>query len=257
MKTTWLASVADWISISFEKLSPAAYRFLAAVLPYSTPLPVAWLTMRSAEKFLSFTPTIAFVFVFALEGIGLWFTSLFVDSIIDWIRSKNWKTFGLVIMFGLVVSAYVAILVNLNVTLEAVNNGFENPYLARVITLLCFLPLLTGVGNGYYKWKLEQKGDSISERDYQREREEKIRQERREDRLKSKLIQAGINPLVAPQIQYSAESVSSQYDYKRTDWRTLSDKDRHRIVHALSVADIMQEFGVSQATAYNWKAKEF
>lgn len=255
MKTTWLASVADWISVSFEKLSPAAYRFLAAVLPYSTPLPVAWLTMSSAEKFLSFTPTIAFVFVFALEGIGLWFTSLFVDSIIDWIRSKNWKTFGLVIMFGLVVSAYVAILVNLNVTLEAVNNGFENQYLARVITLLCFLPLLTGVGNGYYKWKLEQKGDSISERDYQREREDKIRQERREDHLKTKLISAGINPLTN-QFQAQTDSVRPQ-ESKRTDWRTLSDKEKHRVIHALSVDEIMQEFGVSQATAYNWKGKEF
>lgn len=256
MKTTWLASVADWISVSFERLSPAMYRLLAAILPYSTPLPVAWLTMKSAERFLNFTPSIAFVFVFALEGIGLWFTSLFVDAIIDWIRSKNWKTFGLVFMFGAVVSAYVLILVNLNVTLETVNNGFENPYLARVITLLCFLPLLTGVGNGYYKWKLEQRGESISEKEYQRNLEERIRQEKREDRLKSRLIKAGINPL---EVQYQSQSEHVQERGSREkprDWRNLSDDQKYRVVHILSIKEIMDEFPVSEATAYNWKNKE-
>lgn len=153
--TNWLANLFDWLGEVFEKFNPSAFRFLAAILPYASPLPVAWLTSRSSADILHFSPAVAFVFVFALEGMGLWFTSLLVDSIVDAIRSKNAKSYILVLIFGIVVSAYIFILVNLNVTLEQAS-GKVVPALSQVITLICFLPLLTGVGNGYYKLKLEQ-----------------------------------------------------------------------------------------------------
>ena len=62
----WLASVFEWLGETFEKFNPAAFRFLAAFLPYLTPFPVAWITMTSAKEFLKFTPEVAFIFVFAL-----------------------------------------------------------------------------------------------------------------------------------------------------------------------------------------------
>ena len=172
----WLANTFDWLGETFEKFNPAAFRFLAAILPYTTPFPVAWLTMRSTEQFLNFTPGVAFAFVFGLEGMGLWFTSLFVDAVIDWIGSRNTKTSVLVLLFALVVGAYVYLLVNLNVTLK-IGESDTNATLQRVITLLCFLPLLTGVGNGYYKWKLEQESKTNKRLQTTTELEEKRHQE--------------------------------------------------------------------------------
>lgn len=250
-KTEWLADFFENLGKMFEKFNPAAFRFLAAVLPYSTPFPVAWLTMRSAEAFLGFTPGVAFTFVFGLEGMGLWFTSLFVDSIIDVIRSRNTKTIVLVVLFGLVVVAYVSLLVNLNVTLKA-TTGESNPALERVITLLCFLPLLTGVGNGYYKWKLEQNDKEVKREELATSTANQIRQEKREDRLKKKMIDKGMNPMV--QYQSSTPTPAPAVEKpKKDDWRLLTRQEKHEVKYVLSVQQVMDKYPVSRATVYNWK----
>lgn len=252
-KNLWLAHIFEDLGETFEKFNPALFKFLAAVLPYSTPFPVAWLTMRSAETFLDFTPQVAFTFVFGLEGMGLWFTSLFVDSIIDVIRSRNPKTMSLVLLFGFVVAAYVFLLVNLNVTLKT-STGDSNPALERVITLLCFLPLLTGVGNGYYKWKLEQNDKEIKKAETEAATANQIRQERREDRLKSKMIEKGMNPLQVTQYQSSTPTpIPEPEKAKKDDWRLLTPQERHEVRYVLTPKEIMKKYPVSKATAYNWK----
>lgn len=174
-KRNFLATIFDWLGDAIERFGPSAFRFLAAVLPYLTPIPVAWLTADSSAEFLNFPPQIAFLFVFALEGIGLWFTSLLVDAVVDWVRSRNWKSFTPVLLFLGTVVVYVYILVNLNVTLEEAV-GSPNPALSRVITLLCFLPLLTGIGNGYYKLKLDYKTQSELDRQHREDLELRNRQ---------------------------------------------------------------------------------
>jgi len=186
----WLAGIFDWLGDALERFNPSAFRFLAALLPYLTPIPVAWLTAHSASDFLHFTPEVSFVFVFALEGIGLWFTTMLVDSVVDWIRSKNWKSIVPVILFGITVGAYVLILVNLNVTLEEAS-GNINPALSQVITLMCFLPLITGVGNGYYKLKLESKTDSERARERQDALDAQIRSENNRLKLQKFQIKYG------------------------------------------------------------------
>ena len=265
-KTTWLADAFDWAGEVFERFNPAAFRFLAAILPYMTPFPVAWLTMRSAETFLDFTPGVAFAFVFGLEGMGLWFTSLFVDAVIDWIRSRNAKTSALVVLFGLVVTAYVFLLVNLNVTLKT-STGNSDPALERVITLLCFLPLLTGVGNGYYKWKLETKGaeqkvqtdaKALEEKRHQEqvEIEERDKERARQDKLQRRMIKAGMNPLTV-QMQSVVETPAPAVQApKKSDWRVLSQKEKFEVKHSLTIQQIVDAYGVSRVTAYNWKAMD-
>ena len=171
MRDTKLALAVNWLGDSVEAFGPSIYRLLAAVLPYSTPIPVAWLTMKSAEFLLQFDPWVSFVFVFGLEGIGIWFTGLFVEALVDYINSKNRKSFAMVLLFGLVVAGYIYILVNLNVVLKNAAGG-ANPSLSKVVTLLCFLPLMTGVGNGYYKLKLDKQ---------RKEREHLEREQKLED----------------------------------------------------------------------------
>lgn len=245
-----MANFFDWLGEVFEKFNPSAYRFLGATLPYLTPLPVAWLTANSAEKFLNFTPTIAFIFVFVLEGIGLWFTSLLVDGVVDWIRSRNWKTGAIVVVLGLAVMAYIYLLVSLNVLLE----DNTNPVRAQVITLLCFLPLISGIGNGYYKLKL--KSETVAENSvrYEQEKEERIRKEKNDLKLAGKLIKAGIDPRQGIQ-QYQSTAPSVVANTPKGDWRLLDEKDRNRCRHQLSTSEIMSEFHVSRATAFEWKKK--
>lgn len=244
------------IDTFFEQFNISAYKVLASVLPYGTPLPVAWLTMRSAESFLGFAGWISFIFVFCLEGLGLWFTSLFVDSIIDVIRSRNIKTLGLVALFGAVVFVYVYILVNLNVTLKSSSADY-NPALAQVITLLCYLPLLSGVGNAYYKWQLEQRAKSEIQAEKQEEKEYKIRQEKREDKIKSKMIERGMNPMLT---QYQLDSPTPlpamRENKKKDDWRLLTYEEKREVIHVLKIPEIMEKYGVGRATAYNWKSKK-
>lgn len=244
MRTNWLANCFNWIGEVFEKFNPSAFRFFAALLPYVSPIPVAWLTMSSASDFLHFPPNIAFAFVFVLEGIGLWFTSLLVESVVDWITNKNTKSFFMVLVFGIAVSIYIYILVNLNVTLELVA-GKSTPELARVITLLCFLPLLTGIGNGYYKLKLEANDKKFKSEAERKEDDRKRQEAERQDRLTRYKIKHGINPDVQV-YQQSVPQVSVDHkasEYKDKIWKFL-DEQYSKNGRVSRVVDVTKKFNL-------------
>jgi hypothetical protein len=194
MKTTnFLANIFNWLGEVFEVFNPAAFRFLAATLPYITPVPVAALTQSSATQFLGFSPTVSMLFVFGLEGIGLWFTTMLVDAVVEAIRSKNKGGWLVVGLFVFTVGAYITILVDLNVTLEE-SIGSRSATFGHVVTLLCFLPLITGIGNGYYKLTLKRNTEIEAARQKEAETAEKIRQENNDLKLKKAALKAGFNP---------------------------------------------------------------
>lgn len=251
-----LAKIVDWLGEVFERLNPSLFRFLAAFLPYLSPVPVSIVTASSAGQFLSFDPTTAFILVFVLGGIGLWFTSLLVDAVVDYIRAGNfrdWKSLSVVILFTVAILAYIGVEVGLNV---AIHNEDTTPQRQLVIFLLSMLPLITGVGNGYYKLKLQQTLDSKDSRRRTEEREERIRQEKREDRIKKRMIDKGMNPVQVTQYQQEVVIPQAVEKSKKDDWRLLNKSERHEVKYVLSVPDIMEKYGVSKATAYNWKKAE-
>jgi len=274
--TTWLGDIFEWLGNVFEVFNPSAFRFLAAVLPYLTPIPVAVLTSNSASDFLHFTPSVAFTFVFALEGIGLWFTSMFVDSVVEWVRSRNIKSSAPVVLFALTISAYIYILVTLNVTLEAAI-GNVSPFLSRVVTLLCFLPLITGVGNGYYKLQIDYKNKILSERDHSESREDqlrreaderaaRIRKENNELKLKKLALNKGFVPKdLAQEYAYDEKQVKPKRTQQKeeqvsTDWRkyslTLSSEEIYELAHLEDKEDKeawADRVGVTLKTIDNWK----
>lgn len=269
MNTNWLANIIEKAGETFERINPSVYRFLAAVLPYATPFPVAWLTSHSASEFLGFPPNISVIFVFALEGIGLWFTGLLVDAVVDWIRSRNWKTGTLVIVFGAVVSVYAYLLVNLNVTLETAY-GDSNPTLSKIITMMCLLPLLTGVGNGYYKLKLEHKSKELESLDYQRKLAEKVRQESREDKNERWKLKHGFGNFPNSQETFHADvesfqKVSNQNRkfpesfYKLSSWRRIFPQLSREELESLAsmtpaqMQECANETGKTYKTISNWR----
>jgi hypothetical protein len=286
-RSNFLANIFNFLGDALEDFNPAAFRFLSAVLPYLSPVPVAWLTADSASKFLNFTPEISFVFVFCLEGIGLWFTSLLVDAVVEWVRSHNWRSFVPVILFLLAVGSYVYLLVNLNVTLEQAK-GDTNPLLSRVVTLMCFLPLITGIGNGYGKLKLERKTDMETEKvrqfDLEKEREriraeqefralqernaldlEKERIHSAERLQKAKLKSESSRKL--PESSTKVSNLSESYEnlsgnlpenYPK-DWRKLrkllTHDDVQNIAHldAEGVKRVAHQYHVDERTVINWR----
>ena len=158
----------------WEKFNLWMYNFLASVLPYSTSFPVAILTAKSAKEFLGLDPYTAGILVFGLEGIGLLCTSLLVDAGVQWIRSKSAKSFVPVLLFGTVIFVYVRILISLNVTLEQAT-GNDNPALSGVITLLCYIPLLSGVLAGWNKLRIEDRNKNETTRIREEELKERHR----------------------------------------------------------------------------------
>ena len=219
--TNILANIFDWIGEVFERLSPAMFRMLSTVLPYLTPLPVAWLTAHSASTFLGFPTNISVVFVVMLEGIGLWATTELVDSFVEAVRSPNWKSWGVVAFLVVVVLAYVSLLISLNVTLEkAVGN--VNPVYSYVLTLICFLPLIAGSLNGYRKVKLERKTEMQIAKENQEARDAQIRQEQMDFKLKKAALKQGFNPFApvvtlnqdVPVVKDAKEKHASDYREK-------------------------------------------
>lgn len=199
-----LAYIVDWVGDVFEHLSPAMFKMLSTVLPYLTPLPVAWLTAHSAAQFLGFTPQISVVFVVMLEGIGLWSTTELVDAFVEAIRSRTLKAWGVVIFLSAVVVTYVALLISLNVTLErAIGN--VNPTYSFVLTLICFLPVIAGSLNGYRKVKLERKTEMQIAKEQQDAKEAQMRAEKYDHKLKMKAVDKGFNPF-APQQTYAMDT---------------------------------------------------
>lgn len=245
-KNNWLAKFFNDIGEVFEKFNPAAFRFLAAFLPYLTPVPVAWVSQANATKFLNLPPQVSFIFVFGLEGIGLWFTALFVDSIVTAIRSKNWKSWGIVLLFAVAVAVYVTILVNINVIIEQ-SSGQTNPAYSRVITLLCFLPLITGIGNGYYKLNLESKTNIEIAQQKQDEWQREQWNTKEKNKQQVRLAKAGINPLTPVVVQQTVDAVSEQRkrkasDYKEKIWKYMDEQYTHGKV--LGVKEITEHFSL-------------
>jgi len=251
---TWLSSKLDALQDVFEHASPSILSMLAVFLPYLTPIPIATLTAASAERFLGMSPGISFVFVFVLEGIGLWTTVIFVDSIVQFIKSRNTKTGVMVIILFAVVCIYITILVNLNVSLEE-SAKVVSPVYSRVITLICFLPLISGFMAGYNKIQNDYKINTEKETEYNRNLAEKLRQEKREDSLRNKMLKRGMMPTT-----FQANTVGVAQDSRpnitSSDWRVVNKQitpEQRQDIATLPVSSTASTWKISERTALNWR----
>ena len=161
--------------------SPAIFAFIETTLPYSTPFPIATITMASAGQFFGLKGFGAFLFVYSLEAIGIIFTSKLVDAIVDFIKARNPKSFLMVLVLFSVVAAYITILVSLNVK---IHKEITDADFSTALTLICFLPLIAGVLNGINLVKMDYI-DSVEEK---KMLDEKHYQEQREDKMKLRTL---------------------------------------------------------------------
>jgi hypothetical protein len=144
---------------------------------------------------------------------------------------------------------YFLFLVAVVVLLDA-NNPEVTPIQTVIRSLISLVPLLSGGIYGYYRIVNKSKIDA---RDAKAE-EYKIRQEKREDRLKSKAIKAGINVFNSPSVKLNQDV--PQVKERKHDWRQLTEQERHEVRYVLTIEQIQEKYDVGRSTAFGWKSKK-
>jgi len=184
-----LVSLFDGVKQAVEHANPSIFALIATLLPFALPLPVAFMTAHSAQKFFSWDPWAANVLGYGLEGLGLLAWVKFVDAILEHVKSKNPKVSLVILLYAGVSLVYEILLIFVNVIL-ARQDGAGNNYVV-VLTCICLLPALSAMLYGHQKqaaeYKLTQEHTEAAalaerERIEAKEQAERERQERREDR---------------------------------------------------------------------------
>ncbi len=197
-----LVSLFDGVKNAVDHANPSLFGLVATLLPFALPLPVAFMTAHSAQKFFHWDPWAANVLGFGLEGLGLLVWVKLVDAIIADVQSRNEKIENFVGFMWVVAAAYEMLLVVINVIL-ALNDG-AGIFYALALLLICLLPALSAAMYGLHRRetipilererqeanaRLERERDEVKAKEEQRHKEEldlqeRIRQERREDAMK-------------------------------------------------------------------------
>ena len=183
----------DGLRSATEHGTPSLLGFLSAVLPVIMPLPIAGMTAYSLSSFFGWQNWQVITMAAGLEmaGFVLWVT--FVETLIK----DGWKGTPMQIFFGSAVLVYQVLLIIINGVLSA-SEGRSSEYVWTLV-LLSFLPALSAIAYAYRNTnnterlaELERMDREEAERLRIEERDlkERIRQERRADRLALKGLQS-------------------------------------------------------------------
>jgi hypothetical protein len=179
-----LVTLFDGVKSAVDHANPSLFGLVATLLPFALPLPVAFMTAHSAQKFFGWDPWAANTLGFGLEGLGLLVWVKLVDGIIANVQSQNEKVENYVGFLWGVAIAYEAVLILVNVIL-AWNDGASLLY-AGTLLLICFLPALSAAMYGLHRREVIAQLER--EKKTQVEQKEKERQERRQDRKEAQAL---------------------------------------------------------------------
>lgn len=251
-------SKLNQITETIENANPAIFAFLSTILPFLTPFPIAAITAISAETYLfAGNLAISWIFVAVLEGLGLLVTSYLTDAVLSYIKARNPKEVWKIILLAVVTVVYITLLIGLNVKLKAANSEADQTYLT-VITLMCFLPLISGVLYGYNRFNRQAKRDEASEVDYQRQLENERWEKERQDRMDRYKIKKGV-PLTQYQLSTPAPQISIPQQKKelQNSWKNrrhgFSPEELNWIMNS-SRSTVAKKYQIPEGTAKNWIA---
>lgn len=243
------------IAKTIEDANPAIFALLATLLPFLTPFPIAALTAISAETYLfDGHVTISWIFVAVLEGLGLLVTSYLTDAVLKYIGSKNTREIWKITLLGVVTVVYIAILIGLNVQLKAANSEADPAYLL-IITLMCFLPLISGVLYGYAKFNRDTKAKETADEEYSRKLEEKKYEDARSDRMTKYKIKRGV-----PLTEYSSTTSSpapvvkqdKEHSNSFRNVRKSLPTEELRWIAGATRSQVAKKYNLPLSTARNW-----
>ena len=174
-----LVVLFDGIKDAITHASPSLFGLVATALPYLMPLPVAFATAHSAQRFFEWDAWAANVLGFGLEGLGLLVWVRLTDAIIESDKALNENSLA---FLWAVAVAYEAVLILINVILTR-QEGATMTY-AITLLLICLLPALSAAMYGLHR--RETQAQLADERDEAKDLAERIRQERRQDRREAR-----------------------------------------------------------------------
>ena len=254
--------LADFFNLQRELIEAAETPFVKLaifILPILSPMVPATLTgMHLYQLFLEifdfpgsdqFAMISAVIPAIVLELLGYVGAISFIQALFRWIEGR-YEENGDKFLVPAVLNffAYVFYLAAMWMINVSLGEYFGTPTIVNsIVGLLSFITVPTSL--------LAANHLAIKDHDT---KEERIRQEKREDRLKKKMIDKGMNPMAPQLTQYQSTAQSptpQQVRPRKDDWRLLSTAERHEVVHVLSPDEIMKKYEVSKATAYNWKSK--
>src|SRR5512142_1889672 len=105
-----LVELFDGAKKAIDHSNVSLFALVATALPFVLPLPVAFMSSHSAQKFFGWEAWAANVLGFGLEGLGLLAWVRLVDSILDVVRSTNRRLTLIVVVYGLVALVYEVLL---------------------------------------------------------------------------------------------------------------------------------------------------
>jgi hypothetical protein len=249
--SNFLASIFNWSSEVVESAESPFARLAAFLLPILAPITPAFLTsIRLYKLFLTILLETklpdwvaligAIITALVLEILGYVGTIAMVRFIYKWIKTKTDEYLVPTAMTGIAYAFYLGIMYLVNVQLNT-----ANPNTTAIFGLLGFLTIPAGL---IFATNLvsseENKNDYI------------LRQEKREDRLKAKALNAGINVFEQQVHLVKDNSPAPQQSSQSTDWRvvvkTLDPKQIQFIANCNDWKVISKMYNLSERSARNW-----
>ncbi len=187
--TEMIGDIFQALADLIDNASNPIYNLIAVTIPFFAPIVIANIVASALVRGQIVDATEAKYLAFVLEGIGIVGLAGLVLAIDAWIKSKNPKTEAMIWLLSVIDVVYFLFLVSVVVLLDA-----GNPNVTGLQTftraLICLVPLMASGVFGYHRM---QNKDKIEKRDAKQEAYV-MRQEEREDRLKSKAMKHGFNP---------------------------------------------------------------
>lgn len=175
-----IVAFLDGLNDAVEHSSSPLFGVVATFLPFVLPVPVAFMTAGSAEKFFHWKWWQADTLGIGIEGLGLLVWVWLVESMIsDDIQLRNAKKF-----LAWVAGGYEATLIVLNVVL-ALNDGAGIVF-ALGLFLICLLPAMSAAMYGFQRRQTRLNIDA--QKAAAAALAEKIRLERRQDRKEAQAM---------------------------------------------------------------------
>lgn len=122
----WIVTLVEWIVDALEMVlvgildglrnttdhaSPSFFGLVAVILPFLTPMPVAYMSAQSAMHFFDWDVRMAWVLALSVEGLGLIAWVATVEAFLEHVKSGSERIARVVWVFGGIAIVYELLLV--------------------------------------------------------------------------------------------------------------------------------------------------
>jgi hypothetical protein len=223
----------------FSKLAIFILPILAPIVPASfTGLHIYKMLIEIFSFNTVLSVVLSLIVAVVLELLGYVGAISFIQSVYDWLHSDGKENYLVPVVINF--SAYVFYLIIMFLVNVLLDQYFQTPSIVnKIIGILSFITVPTGL----------LAANHLNQKSYE-EHKEKVRQEKREDRLKGKALDNGIN-IFAQMPQVHQQVVDSVSVPQRADWRTLSMAEK-KAFKTMPYTEIMSKYKVGESTAFLW-----